>query len=491
MYDCGDCKNVNKGKLSPADLRLVALVNRLTELTQEDVALLLEVNHCLPFISALEDADVYIDILAKGSRLAVVVAQHSPQEGNFYGKSLIGEAMLRKNEPGVYRTLEIGVPSRELKAIVSDAGILVRQSASPILNPNNEVVGVLICEKNIRNQSFTGLGDPDSEAPEAGAQQSEKKEQNIAEYMEDAILLFNPQGSCVYANPQAEHLFRELGYQDRLVGLAFESLSFGNYRFEALVRERGKNHNEIKMGGYNLKVSCNTFWEADCLKGAILVIKDNTEIKKKETELILKSTVIDEIHHRIKNNLQTIVSLIGLQSNRMDNEQVRIFSRDIISRIYSISLTHEIMAYSGVESVEIKDMLSRMLNSAKSYIIPEELDLKLEITGDEIFLESDTATTIAMIINELAQNSIKHAFADRKQGCIHIHIKKGTFFSSITITDDGIGFLETDKDNKMGLKLVRSLVKDKLKGDIEISTQGSGARIAITFTPNEGLTTKY
>lgn len=487
MYDCGDCKNNNEGELSPADLRLIALADRLTELNQEDIALLLEVSHSLPFISALEDADVYIDILTKGSRLAVVVAQYSPPEGNFYGKSLIGEIMLRQNEPGVYRTLEIGVPSREFKAIVSDAGILVRQSASPIFNRNNEIIGVLICEKNFRNQSFVGHGgSPDGEGLEAGALQSEKKLQNIAEYMDDAILLFNPQGSCVYANPQAEHLFRELGYQDRLVGLAFESLSFGNYRFQDLVQERGKNHNEIIIGRYNLKVSCNTFWEVDCLKGAILVIKDNTEIKKKETELILKSTVIDEIHHRIKNNLQTIVSLIGLQSNRMDNEQVRAFSQDIIGRIYSISLTHEIMAYSGMDRIEIKDMLGRMLNSSKSYIVPEELNLKLEITGDEIFLESDTATTIAMIINELVQNSIKHAFADRKQGSIQIHIEKGAFFSSITITDDGIGFFETDKDSRMGLKLVKSLVKDKLKGDIEISSRGPGARIAFRFTPNEG-----
>lgn len=484
MYDCGDCKNNYQGQLSPADLQLTALVNRLTDFQPEDIALLLEVSHSLPFISALEDADVYIDILAKGSRLAVVVAQYSPPEGNFYEKSLIGEIMLRKNEPGVYRSLEIGVPSREFKATVSDIGILVRQSASPIFNRNNEIVGALICEKNFRNQSLAGSGS-DGEEPEAGAVQSEKKLQNIAEYMDDAILLFNDRGSCVYVNPQAENLFRELGYQDRLVGLAFESLSFGNYRFQDLVQERGKSHNEIIIGRYNLKVSCNTFWEADCLKGAILVIKDNTEIKKKETELVLKSTVIDEIHHRIKNNLQTIVSLIGLQSNRMDNEQVRAFSRDIISRIYSISLTHEIMAYSGMDSIEIKDMLSRMLNSSKSYIVPEELNLKLEITGDEIPLESDTATTIAMIINELVQNSIKHAFADRKQGSIRIHIEKGAFFSGITITDDGIGFLETDKGSRMGLKLVKSLVKDKLKGDIEISSQGSGAKIAFTFTPNE------
>lgn len=485
MCHCRDSKNDNSGKLSQEDRRLVDLAHKLTDLSDADIDILIEVSHTLPFISALEGGEVYIDILTKGNRLAVVAAQHSPPEGNFFNQSLIGNIMWRKNEPGVYRTLEIGVSSREFKAVVSDQEIIVSQNASAIVNSDNKIIGALIRERNLQHQDFAGSYGASEESMGAETISSSKELQNIAEYMDDAVILFNTQGVCTYANPQAQSLFMGLDYKDAPLGLPFDNLSFGSYSFHDLVESRRMEHNEIKIGKYNLKVTCNTVWEKDRLRGAILVIKDTTEIKKKETELILKSTVIDEIHHRIKNNLQTIVSLIGLQSNRMDNEQVKAFSRDIISRIYSISLTHEIMAYNGVDSIEVKDMLSRMLNSSMNYIVPEELDLNLEITGSEIWLQSDTATTIAMVINELIQNSIKHAFIDRQKGRVTIHIEKGEFFSTITITDDGVGFYETAKDSSMGLKLVRSLVKDKLKGDIKITSEGYGTKARFTFIRNE------
>lgn len=484
MCNCRDSENYNPGKLSPSDIELYKLAHRLTDLTDDDIGLLTEVSHTLPFISALEGGDVYIDILAKGSGLAVVAAQHSPPDGSFHNKSIIGDAVRRKNEPGVYRTLELGLPSRELKA---GGEIIVRQNAGPITNNDGKVIGALICEKNLLHQDPAFSGGAPEEALLPDTIESRRELQNIAECMDDAVILFNPQGICIYANPQARQLLDALDYKDDPLGMAFENLSLGYSSFRELTERRRIEYSEIKIGGYNLKVTFNTVWEEGRFKGAVLVIRDTTEIKKKETELILKSTVIDEIHHRIKNNLQTIVSIIGLQSNRMANEQVKAFSRDIISRIYSIGLTHEIMAYNGVDSIEIKDMLSRMLKSSMSYTVPEELDLELEIRGDEITLESDTATTIAMVINELVQNSVKHAFADRQRGRIIINIEKGELFSSITIRDDGVGFYESGKDNSMGLKLVRSLVKDKLKGEIEITSEGCGTKARFTFIPEENF----
>ena len=485
MYDCRHSEDDHSSQLTIADRQLTDLAKKLTDLTPDDIAVLIEVSHTLPFISSLEGGDVYIDIMTKDNHLAVVVAQYSPPDGNFYNHSLIGDIMWRKNEPGVYRTLEIGVPSRELKAIVSEDEIIVRQNVSAILNPSNQIIGALICERNLHTQSYAPVSGASGAKASAETVYSSKELQNIAEYMNDAVILFDTQGFCVYANAQAEQLFLGLDYKDELVGLTFENLSFGSGSFYDLVQRRQMEHTEIKIGRYTLKVTCNTVWEEDQFKGAILVIKDTTEIKNKETELILKSTAIDEIHHRVKNNLQTIVSLIGLQSNRMNNPQVQAFSRDIISRIYSISLTHEILAHNGVDSIDVKELLGRMLSSSMNYIVPEELDLHLEITGDEISMQSDTATTIALVINELIQNSIKHAFVNRSKGRVSIHIKKGDIFSDITVADDGVGFCGSSSGSSMGLKLVKSLVKDKLKGEIEISSHPAGTKAYFTFICKE------
>ena len=213
-----------------------------------------------------------------------------------------------------------------------------------------------------------------------------------------------------------------------------------------------------------------------------LVERLKDEIKNKETELVLKSKAIAEIHHRVKNNLQTIISLIALQSNRIDNPQIKSFSKDISSRIHSISLTHEILAHNGIDSIDIKDMLGKLINSSRSYIVPEELDLHMEVSGDEISLQSDTAMTIAMVINELIQNCIKHAFINRKKGRISIIIEKGENYSGITVTDNGSGFNENSSNSSsMGLKLVKSLVNDKLKGDIEMMSDSFGTKAHFTF----------
>lgn len=485
MFNCQGSENYNSSKLSSADEQLLDLVEKLTDLEHDDILKLIEVSHTLPFISELEGGDAYIDILTKDNHLAVVVAQFSPPDGNFYNNSLVGEIMWRENEPGVYRTLEIGVPSRELKAIVSKDEIIVRQNVSAITDAQGKILGVLIVERNPGSQntidSFNFLHDNEV----ADKIYSSKELQNIAEYMNDSVILFDTYGLCVYANSQAEQLFLGLDYKDELVGLSFENLSFGSYTFNDLVRSRQVEQNEVKIGRYNLKVTCNSVWNGEQFKGVISVIRDTTEIKRKETELILKSTAIDEIHHRVKNNLQTIVSLIGLQSNRMASVEVKSFSRDIISRIRSISLTHEILAYNSVDSIDIKEILNRMIASFMSYSVPEELDLQFLVTGDEISLQSDTATTIAMVVNELIQNSIKHAFPNRLQGQVAIHIEKGQDISSISIVDDGIGLSKGENQSSIGLRLVKSLVKDKLRGRFDISSSPSGTAVKFTFTSIE------
>ncbi|MDR0923273.1 MAG: histidine kinase N-terminal domain-containing protein [Hungatella sp.] len=466
------------------DQKFVELVEKFTILTQKDIHILTEVSHTLPFVSSLEGGDVYIDILTADNQMAVVVAQYTHPECNFYNRCVVGEIMLRKNEPGVYRTLEIGVPSKGLKAVISDDELIVRQNVSAVMNEDGKVIGALVVEKSVQNQGLTESDYVNDNCVDETIY-SGRELLNITEYMNDSVVLFDTQGLCVYANSQAEQLFSGLGYQDALVGLSFENLAFGSYQFQKLIQNRKIEHSEVKIGKYNLIVTCNTVWEKDEFKGAILVIKDTTEIRNKETELILKSAAIDEIHHRVKNNLQTIISLIGLKSNRIDNEEVKLFSRDIISRIHSISLTHEILAQNGVDSIDLKEMLTRMLDSSLNYIAPNELELNMEIVGDEISLQSDTATTIAMIVNELIQNCIKHAFVNRQKGQIIISIEKGTVYSGITITDNGVGFTGKGNSTSLGLKLVRSLVKDKLRGTIEITPLSPGTKIHFTFLCNK------
>lgn len=462
------------------DLQLAEACRQFTDLSESDISILIETSHNLGTVHRLEGGDIFIDCLTRSGEEAVVVAQFSPLDTN-YTRLIVGELMLPQNEPGVFRTLQLGVPSRKLKAVVT-GNYLIRQNVSPIFGSSGDVIAVLIVERHMqREESWEGA--------EQGRQNflnsvyETREIENIAECMNDGMIRFNKQGNAVYANPSAKQLYKGINYMDDIIGLPFANLSFGNIVFSQLEKGGRNSHREVKINSYILNVIYTPIYEGNDFTGAVMLIEDQTEEKIKEKELILKSAAIEEIHHRVKNNLQTIISLLRMQSRRLEDPLARQAFSEAMSRIFSISLTHEILAQKGVGDVELMDMLSRMLNSAKGYFIPEGLKLSMNISGDKIVLNSDITTSIAMVVNELVQNSIKHAFLERQEGRIQLNIKKGKSYSTIEVADDGQGYKTADiRPGSLGHKLVRSLVEDKLKGEIKIISSAKGTNVIFTFS---------
>lgn len=465
------------------DAGLTRVCREHTDLSDEDIKALLDVSHNLRTVHELEDGDIFIDCLTTDGKKAVVIAQHSPPGSN-YTRNIVGELMLPHNEPGVFRTLQIGVPSRRLKAVVTGEH-LIRQNVSAIRGPQDKIVGVLIVERHIRGpELWEQAAEKDGPGQQAIHLAYDAREmERVAEYMNDGMVRFNQDAVAVYANPRAREIYRGINYMDEIVGMPFENLAFGNILFED-IRQQGRNaHTEVQIGGYILNVVYASINDEDNFMGAVMIIDDATEEKSIEKELILKSAAIAEIHHRVKNNLQTIISLLRLQRRRITNADARTAFSETMSRIFSISLTHEILAQKGVDDVEIKEMLSRMLNNAKSYIIPDDLDLNIEIVGDCIEMNSDTATSISMVVNELVQNCIKHAFVDRSVGSVLLSIRQGPQLSTVAVEDDGVGFSTTSRvrSGSLGHKLVKSLVEDKLFGQLQIHSSDHGTRVSFTF----------
>ena len=222
--------------------------------------------------------------------------------------------------------------------------------------------------------------------------------------------------------------------------------------------------------------------ETKDVKNVVLFIKDITEIKIKEKELILKSVAIKEIHHRVKNNLQTIASLLRIQARKTDDKAVKAAFSDSINRILSISVTHELLAQNGLDELEIKEVINKILKNSVRENLEGHLKLKIDVIGDNFEINSDKATTIALIVNELVENCIKHAFKGRSRGHITIRVKSGEMKSRIFISDDGIGMDEKDfEKGSIGLQIVKSLVKEKLYGNLDIKTGSKGTEISFGF----------
>jgi len=462
------------------------LCKEYTKLDDIDINKLQRIASILPIIADLVGADMFIDCQTDDPNAAIVVAEAKPTTSpSMYDDTVVGQLALRKNEPAVLRTLELGKSTRELKAITQE-NKTVRQSVAPIHNDKNNVIGVLIMEqditKDVRQDKKIEFLAETAEHLTKTLFNFKDNEYNLTYHMNDAIVMFDQEGNAVYGNPGARSLYRQLGYRDDIIGMSFNNLALDEGNFKTIVNQREIKVSEVTVGKLTLQTKYVTMKKGEKVIGVAMLIKDVTEVREKEKELILKSVAIQEIHHRVKNNLQTIASLLSLQSRRIDNELARKAFNESISRILSIAVTHEILAQNGIDDVDLKTIIDRIKNSTIKLGSSGVEDIEILVEGDIITINSDKATSIALIVNELLQNSLEHAFKGRKSGIVNIKIKKGHIYSSVSVIDNGVGFdVQSTKSSNLGLNIVRSIVKDKLNGHLVINSNKNGTEIIFDF----------
>lgn len=466
------------------------MINKLckihTYLTDKDIRKLEYIAQNLQLIADLLEADIFIDCMTKDPNAAIVVAEAKPSNcPSMYQHSVVGEYAFRKNEPAALRTLEIGMPTRDLRAITQE-NKSVKQNVVPIKNDSGEVIGVLIAEIDITKsvnakKNMELLSETTEQLTETLLTFMDN--QNPIHHITDGIIIFNNRGISTYVNPVAENLYSKLGYIDDLIGIDFNNLVLDGKRFNEIKSKRFVSSSEVYIGELTLEVKYAIMKQRNIeVVGMIMVIRDISDVKAKEKELILKSVAIKEIHHRVKNNLQTIASLLRLQSRRIDNETVKVAFNESISRILSIAVTHEILAKQGVDDVDIRTILSRIKNSVIDYSVQRNKNIKIEISGDSLDIDSDKASSIALVVNELIQNSLQYAFVGRDEGLIEVNIQRGSMYSNISIIDNGVGFdMKSARPGSLGFNIVKSIVKDKLHGQINIQSNSKGTKVMFDF----------
>jgi two-component sensor histidine kinase len=221
--------------------------------------------------------------------------------------------------------------------------------------------------------------------------------------------------------------------------------------------------------------------------GAIVAIQDVTDELQKEQELKIKTAMIQEIHHRVKNNLQTIAALLRLQARRTGNPEVADQLREGISRIISIAVVHEFLSHEETSVINIHEVSNRILAEVRNGVLDRSRPINLALEGSRQFLlPAQQATSCALIINELVQNAVEHAFVGEPGGSIVVKLAEQGDSLCIEISDDGRGLSE-DFDpahqGGLGLQIVRTLVHDDLRGEFELlrKPKGDGVRAIVSF----------
>ena len=189
-----------------------------------------------------------------------------------------------------------------------------------------------------------------------------------------------------------------------------------------------------------------------------------------------------EVHHRIKNNLQIIASILNLQARGCKDEYTKRILHENVGRVLTIASIHDILTQKGVEqSIDCFALMNRLKQNLSSFV-PYGKRIAITVEGDSMVVGAETASSVALVANELITNALQHAFAGRESGEIKISLIAGKLIHTILISDNGCGYAPSDcAGASFGLKIVESTVRDKLRGHLRIHADGAGTRVSFDF----------
>ena len=223
--------------------------------------------------------------------------------------------------------------------------------------------------------------------------------------------------------------------------------------------------------------------------GALVLVRDVTELRRRERELMTKDATIREIHHRVKNNLQTVAALLRLQARRLRAPEARAALDEAVRRVGSIAVVHETLSHAPEEVVDFDDIADRVAMMAGE-VSAAEVRVIPKITGSFGQLSAAVATPLAMVLTELLQNALQHGFsgpqAAREQGLIEVVVVREPDRLTVTVADTGVGLpegFELDSATSLGLQIVRTLVVGELGGRLRITPRPGGGTEAVVDLP--------
>lgn len=455
--------------------RIQELCREYTDLTDEEIQVIEMMAGTLQPLANLEAADIFVDCPCREGD-AIVVAEAKPEEvPSAYRNSVVGMLAKAENEPAVARTFRLGIATRYMKARTQEDYFTI-QSVEPI-KYNARVIGVLIREKRITEETEEPAKEDSYQAVETPLNHMLNENEWLMESIDEGFMLVDSQGYVTFRNMYAQGLFQKLGYVSDILGQKYKNICLTEWEE---VQDEVERIHEVRCGNYYLRIRQIPL-KKDRIRLAV-IIRDITWNREQEKNLILKSVAVKELHHRVKNNLQTIASLLRLQARRSESEETRHVLNESISRILSISATHQLLSQSGDDEVSLMEVLGTVRSNAVQPFIRPGFRLDVRLTGEDVTVDSEIAGSVALTVNELLQNSMKYAFGEREEGVVEILLEKGKAYSTLTVRDDGIGFdVDRIREGSLGLSIVKSLVQDKLHGKLRIRSGASGTNVSFDF----------
>jgi len=307
----------------------------------------------------------------------------------------------------------------------------------------------------------------------------------------DGLIRLDVNGVISYASPNARSAFSRMGWKNeienhKLGDVAEEVAKNSSNPHEEGIRTRlnGKvlRRVEIDNQGGTIDLLVLPILKDEDRIGAIVLLQNVTELRRRERELVTKDATIREIHHRVKNNLQTVSALLRLQARRIEDPGAAAALNEAVRRIASIALVHETLSSSSENTVAFDEVLTSLITHALE-LSPRMGQLRIERKGELGSLESRMATPLSLVVTELIHNALEHGLAE--QGSVlSIELQRYSNECVINITDDGVGLpagFDLATSSNLGLQIVRTLTENELNGVLKLESTASGTQANLRF----------
>ncbi len=458
--------------------RLVATWGLLADLCFADLML---------FVGSMRDAEGRRVEGSVEDQHLVVVGQIRPTTSQtLFLQDWVGRVLPSEERPFVARSLTAGTimegesraeirhePVRELCIPVAyrghTIGVLTKVSTPTVGRQPGELERTYVevfhrFAQMVAAGSFPFAGEmgPSEEAPRVG----------------DGVIVLDKAMRVAYSSPNGVSALHRVGVHANSEGMRFGELGLPEAAMRIAYAQSRPATEEIERGPeITVLMRCIPLVEQGEVSGALVLLRDISELRRRDRLLLSKDATIREIHHRVKNNLQTISSLLRLQGRRLSSPEAKTAIEESVRRIRSIALVHETLSHESGDDVPFIEIVRPLVRMVEEGLTAPEDPIRFSIRGDAGTLPAMIATPMAVTLTELLQNVVEHAYPDgfEGEGRVELELERDGGALTVVVRDDGVGLREgfsLDASPGLGLSIVRTLVTTELAGTIELHRGG-------------------
>lgn len=505
-------------------------------LTAADLDLLARVEQGLLVTADISRADILVYTLLS-QRRALVISHAVPASiSSLYREEATGRTFTEEEQPLVFRALTSGSGGRWQRELIRNGAPIIQdvypipRSISPLIDADgtehgttrgtaggdSATIGAFVVETNMlayerqrrRNRYFRRAVPGVHEMCLHGEMKAADTLGRFGIY--DGIYLVDYERRIRYVSGNATNLFRSAGIvQDphgehiSMLEAADTELVEQTFQSEQCQEERSEaNDGRIWIRrAVPLRLPPSRWMQLWLgvpwfslakrkqagIDAVIVMVHNATETVQKQRELNVKSAIIQEVHHRVKNNLQNIAAILRIQARRTENEEAKQHLSDAVNRVLSMSVIHEFLSQDEHRPISLRDVCQRIATQVAQVSSSPEQEIVIRVDGPNIRLPAGQATPVAMTINELLLNAVEHGLRDRGKGLIEIELRDLGDAVELVVTDDGNGLpndFGTKPSRSLGLQIVQTLVTDDLKGEVSLESLTVPAAVVAEGTPD-------